>query len=518
MASTNNKLQFILNANLIILIILVQLQYVVSGSGQDKCIPQCSCTTVHSKFSSNCRNLSFRQIPKGPHNTDIQKLDLSENEIPQLYRDEFKEANLTNLQTLYMKNCTIQEIHPDAFVEMPILIELDLSNNLIKELHIKVFQGMPKIRKIFLNHNLLEQLRDHLFYNLTFLYAIELKNNRIHTIGLKTFHLLPVQTIQLDNNRLTILKEEMFDSLSKLKSLALAENPWNCTCELREFKDFLVSRNLYNHPTSCAYPLRLKDTLWPKMSSEDFACKPELLLSNSREEKSVVAQTENVTLSCRISGSPRPDLKWYFNNKVLKSDPRYILDTPHYEGIPKTNLDITIKNLTIVGLKLTDRGIYICNGTNSAGHAHIEYKLDVQPAIYDSSVNNSASSNILIICSIIAIVLLLILLIVITFICCACRKRRNNSKNHNNNMYTKNTSISDNGSLVTTKIDKLMNNDSMIEGGSVIIEMQKSLLTEINPVEKPPRRNDIDSSDKGDYDDAVEIKKTLLEETSFCEY
>jgi len=55
----------------------------------------------------------------------------------------------------------------------------------------------------------------------------------------------------------------------------------------------------------------------------------------------------------------------------------------------------------------------------------------------------------------------------------------------------------------------------MLEG-SVIMEMQKSLLNEVNPVEKPPRRTDIESVDGGD--DVLEIKKTLLDETVYGEY
>jgi len=45
--------------------------------------------------------------------------------------------------------------------------------------------------------------------------------------------------------------------------------------------------------------------------------------------------------------------------------------------------------------------------------------------------------------------------------------------------------------------------------------MQKSLLNEVNPVEKPPRRTDIESVDGGD--DVLEIKKTLLDDTVYGE-
>ena len=79
--------------------------------------------------------------------------------------------------------------------------------------------------------------------------------------------------------------------------------------------------------------------------------------------------------------------------------------------------------------------------------------------------------------------------------------------------------VSENG-LLHSKLNEKQQNDSMIEGGSVIMEMQTSLLTEVNPVEKPPRRTDVDSN--GTYNDIMdekaEIKKTLLDETAFGNY
>lgn len=68
---------------------------------------------------------------------------------------------------------------------------------------------------------------------------------------------------------------------------------------------------------------------------------------------------------------------------------------------------------------------------------------------------------------------------------------------------------------MNSKIDK-STDGSVLDGGSVIMEMQKSLLTEVNPVEKPPRRADIEANEKVDYDERQEAKKTLLEETGFA--
>jgi hypothetical protein len=68
-----------------------------------------------------------------------------------------------------------------------------------------------------------------------------------------------------------------------------------------------------------------------------------------------------------------------------------------------------------------------------------------------------------------------------------------------------------------TKLNGKAQNDSMLDGGSVIMEMQKSLLTDVNPVEKPPRRTEVDTIEK-DADDISEMKRTLLDETIISKY
>ena len=59
-------------------------------------------------------------------------------------------------------------------------------------------------------------------------------------------------------------------------------------------------------------------------------------------------------------------------------------------------------------------------------------------------------------------------------------------------------------------------NESVLDG-SVIIEMQKSLLTEVNPVEKPPRRTEVDSIEK-DMEDVHDVKQTLLDEAPYSKF
>ena len=150
-----------------------------------------------------------------------------------------------------------------------------MSHNNVRELPVGFFHPMLKLRKLLLNHNEIEVIEDGLFKDLPFLFKIDLKSNRIHTVGLTAFSNLPVLSdINLDINQLTNLKKASFDTLDKLNSLSIMQNPWNCSCELEEFKEFVMNRNLYMQPM-CYNPPALRDKAWGELT-EKFACRPML--------------------------------------------------------------------------------------------------------------------------------------------------------------------------------------------------------------------------------------------------
>ena len=411
-----------------------------------------------------------------------------------------------------MSNSTLIQVDVDAFLGLSILIELDLSSNQIKVIHPGTFHPLIKIRKILLNDNELQNISDRTFENLQHLSHVELMNNKINFIGEQAFLNVPLKVISLANNRLQKLEKTTFMSLTHLSSLTLGGNMWNCSCELKDFRNFVVDKKLTSD-TKCHYPNALRDKSWGDIGEEEFACMPRVIPRSSLQH--VSASKKNQTLECHVRGSPRPNVEWLFNNRLVRNNDHYKVNTFEPVGSKKTedHLKYVVSELTIIGLRAGDHGKYVCKAENRGGRDEYAIQLDI-PADYTKSgafVPPTSNTFFMILCVIVGI--LFIVLFTIAILCCYCKRV---------NKYDKKPS-SDNALLMsqqngpTTKLNGKTQSDSILDGGSVIMEMQKSLLTEVNPVEKPPRRTEVDSIEK-DSDDISDVKQTLLDETIFSKF
>lgn len=474
-----------------------------SGGNTEKDFTQecnkCRCSWKSGKRNADCTSQGLDFIP-ADLSSELQVLDLSNNRIGEIRGHELMQAHQQNLHKLYIKNSTIESLHRDAFRNLTILIELDLSTNKLKRLDPGLFDDLKKLRVIMLNHNQIERIENNLFQNLKFLTKVELRDNLIHRIAQHSFTNVPaLSQIELDFNKLQILRKETFINLEKLTSLSLTNNPWNCSCALRNFSEFVMTRSLYRSPTTCAQPQLLAGKEWNDIHLDEFACRPQII------ENRIIypGEGENATFTCKVTGLPLPKVDWLFHKRPFPKNDKRLSVTYAVRTTGKDSSEILVSELTIVGVKSSDRGSYVCKATNSGGTDESEQFFDLKKEPAKPPPNRT--NDILWIVLFVVLAVLVILIITILILCCVCRKARR---------FKKNSSISENG-LMNSKMDKSADG-SVLDGGSVIMEMQKSLLTEVNPVEKPPRRADIEASDKVDYDEGREVKKTLLEETGFA--
>lgn len=343
------------------LIVSLLISFASSEEDWANCTP-CRCAWVSGRKNADCRknaSVVLNQIPTNL-SSQIRSIDFTDQEIFHLQKAVFLRANLADLQKIKLFNCNLNEVDKYAFKNMTLLIELDLSKNSITSLHPETFRTNQRLRILYLNNNEIDKLEDNLFANLTFLQRVELMHNKIAVIGLNTFvNNGKLQHIWLDGNKLTNLSKEFTEKLGSISYLSLQDNPWRCDCHLKDFRDFAIKSNLLTHSslTSCAEPERLRGRRWTDLESSDFACRPRIINPpNSNTE--VEASSENVTLFCKVSGDPRPDVNWVYRHAIIDTTPR----RPGAYRYSLTQSDLGDStywyNLTIFGVLYSDGGTY----------------------------------------------------------------------------------------------------------------------------------------------------------------
>lgn len=184
------------------------------------CPEHCSCIEVQRKrYNYNhakCTSLDgLRQLGK---TSDLHSLDLSSLNLTKITNQLDK---LTNLS------------------------KLDLSDNRLSEISAL---GQKRIR------------------------ILNMSGNRI-TSGKLAKIPSTVKHLNLSDNDITILPES-FKHFENLKSLELAGNPLNCTCETLDIRNWLQERKVWTEkPICCMAPLPFKGRSWFQMRQSDV-CDP----------------------------------------------------------------------------------------------------------------------------------------------------------------------------------------------------------------------------------------------------
>jgi len=235
--------------------------------------------------------------------------------IPYLTKEAFKTIGLVNLQRVFLRDTSLRDLHPEAFKDLTILVEVDLSQNRLTKIHPQTFLGNDRLRYLNLSGNPLQNLIADQLPLLPHLRTLELERSSLLTVHPRAFRNLPkLETINLIGNFLTNISEMVFSDLMNLKTLKLDGNPWKCDCGLREFRRWFINRNLDSIPLKCAGPLGVAGKAWSDIPTEEFACGPEVVLAEKMVQEEVGG---NVTFRCRVSGDPEPEVHWLFNGRPL---------------------------------------------------------------------------------------------------------------------------------------------------------------------------------------------------------
>lgn len=339
-----------------------------------ECPSMCECKWKGGKETVLCKGKNFTSIPEDL-DVGTQVLDLSDNFFEETSKDLFQQLGLVNLQKIYLSKNKIKTVDRYTFRKLINLVELDLSYNLLQFVPSHIFDSILELRELKLSGNPIQRITHEAFVNVPKLMRLEVSDCKITFVESRAFAGLEssLEWLKIDRNKIVNVRPVTFTSLHSLKGIELYGNAWNCSCYLRPLREWLLRNNIpIGVPPLCKYPAYMSGKSWDRLNLEDFACSPNV---RPITPDVTAEENDNVTLSCRATGSPVPKIKWMFKEKVITNISSGLTNMSKRQYVMKTINSLS--NLTIVAVTLADSGIYTCRAKNGAGDVSTNISLNV---------------------------------------------------------------------------------------------------------------------------------------------
>ncbi|KAK6758709.1 hypothetical protein RB195_016123 [Necator americanus] len=178
----------------------------------------------------------------------------------------------TSTITLNLRGNNIGRISVDDVKGLQHLETLIVSENKIRTIDENFLDFLPLLRRVSFARNKLRVIPS-LAAQPSRLVSLDLRHNEISTIDVQAFSYLP-QLIQLDlaHNKLQSLPQMVFTKNSRIATLKLHRNPWNCDCRIVGLSKFIVGKYKPNEEAKCFNPPKLRGVSLHKITGKEVSC------------------------------------------------------------------------------------------------------------------------------------------------------------------------------------------------------------------------------------------------------
>uniref|UniRef100_A0A384CYN7 Toll like receptor 6 n=1 Tax=Ursus maritimus TaxID=29073 RepID=A0A384CYN7_URSMA len=236
----------------------------------------------------------------------LETLILRKNKLKSLHKVGLMTKHMTSLEILDVSGNSLEYDRDDGDCTwVGSIVVLNLSSNILAD---SVFRCLPpKVKVLDLHDNRIRKIPKPIM-KLEALQELNVASNSlVHLPDCGTFSSLSVLII--DSNSISNPSADFFQSCQKIKSIRAGNNPFQCTCELREFVQSLgqvSSEVVEGWPDSykCDYPENYKGTPLKDFHVSQLSCNTTLLLVTVGV--TVLGLTVIVTALCIYF-----DLPWY---------------------------------------------------------------------------------------------------------------------------------------------------------------------------------------------------------------
>lgn len=326
-------------------------------------------------------------------------------------------VDLPNIVEMDLSRNYISFLRDQHFVSSEMLQTLNLSNNAIYQIDSGTFEKQNLLEKLDLSHNQLVLLHDDVFNSLTSLTYLDLSYNYLNHIHDSVFRSLQkLSTLNLNNNRLVGMTFDTLSVLPSIHSISLSGNQWECSCMLETLLKYVQSNTqkvVDDIPALCSVPESHQHMLLSDVHIADLPCPPPNISQVSHSQNFLARK--NIYLSCGTSVFPHAQIFWKNAWGQVFAHPSVRLD---WESLNVTSVK-TLREyiwpecfdrnsmiraeedggLHIENIHGSFAGEYTCFAVNHGGRTNITIDVGVisllRPAFHESLIYGAATSGLM---------------------------------------------------------------------------------------------------------------------------